>query len=59
MSKEILLVIETVSNEKNVSKDVKGELQTRKWQDQEGKDRYSTEVILQGYNFIRRSFKCL
>ena len=29
---------------------VEGELQTRKWQDQEGKDRYSTEVILQGYN---------
>ena len=27
-----------------------GELQTRKWQDQEGKDRYTTEVILQGYN---------
>ena len=23
---------------------------TRKWQDQEGKDRYTTEVILQGYN---------
>ena len=29
---------------------VEGELQTRKWQDQEGKDRYTTEVILQGYN---------
>jgi single-strand DNA-binding protein len=29
---------------------VEGELQTRKWQDQDGKDRYSTEVILQGYN---------
>ena len=28
---------------------IEGELQTRKWQDQEGKDRYSTEVILQGY----------
>ncbi len=27
-----------------------GELQTRKWQDSEGNDRYSTEVILQGYN---------
>ena len=29
---------------------VEGRLQTRKWQDQEGKDRYTTEVILQGYN---------
>ncbi len=29
---------------------VEGQLQTRKWQDQEGKDRYTTEVVLQGYN---------
>ena len=29
---------------------LEGELQTRKWQDQEGKDRYTTEVVLQGYN---------
>ena len=29
---------------------VEGELQIRKWQDQDGKDRYSTEVVLQGYN---------
>ena len=29
---------------------VEGELQTRKWQDQDGEDRYSTEVVLQGYN---------
>ena len=29
---------------------VEGELQTRKWQDQSGNDRYTTEVILQGYN---------
>ena len=28
---------------------VEGELQTRKWQDQEGKDRYTTEVVLQRY----------
>lgn len=27
---------------------VEGKLQTRKWQDQSGADRYSTEVILQG-----------
>mgnify|MGYP001429141552 FL=1 len=29
---------------------VEGELQTRKWQDQDGNDRYSTEVVLQGFN---------
>ena len=29
---------------------VEGELQTRKWQDKDGNDRYTTEVILQGYN---------
>ena len=29
---------------------IEGELQTRKWQDQDGNDRYTTEVILQGYN---------
>ena len=27
---------------------VEGKLQTRKWQDQAGNDRYSTEVVLQG-----------
>ncbi len=29
---------------------VEGSLQTRKWQDQSGQDRYSTEVVLQGFN---------
>ncbi|MDX1950447.1 MAG: single-stranded DNA-binding protein [Rickettsiales bacterium] len=29
---------------------VEGQLQTRKWQDQQGQERYTTEVILQGYN---------
>ena len=29
---------------------IEGELQTRKWQDQDGKDRYTTEVVLQGFN---------
>ncbi len=29
---------------------VEGALQTRKWQDQSGQDRYSTEVVLQGFN---------
>jgi len=29
---------------------VRGQLATRKWQDQNGNDRYSTEVVLQGFN---------
>lgn len=40
--------------EKYVSKGsklyVEGQLQTRKWQDQSGNDRYSTEVVLTGLN---------
>ncbi|WP_209346842.1 single-stranded DNA-binding protein [Pontixanthobacter sp. CEM42] len=29
---------------------IEGQLQTRKWQDQSGNDRYSTEVVLRGFN---------
>ena len=29
---------------------VSGKLQTRKWQDQSGQDKYSTEVVLQGFD---------
>ncbi len=29
---------------------IEGQLQTRKWQDRDGNDRYTTEVVLQGYN---------
>lgn len=29
---------------------IEGALQTRKWQDQSGNDRYSTEIILQAFN---------
>ena len=29
---------------------VEGKLQTRKWQDQSGNDRYSTEVVLRGFD---------
>lgn len=29
---------------------LEGALQTRKWQDQSGQDKYSTEVVLQGFN---------
>lgn len=29
---------------------IEGALQTRKWQDQSGADRYSTEVVLQNFN---------
>ena len=28
---------------------IEGQLQTRKWQDQSGQDRYSTEAVLQGF----------
>jgi single-strand DNA-binding protein len=31
---------------------IEGALQTRKWQDQTGNDRYSTEVVLQGFNSV-------
>ena len=31
---------------------LEGALQTRKWQDKEGHDRYSTEVVLQGFNSV-------
>ncbi len=29
---------------------LEGALQTRKWQDKDGNDKYSTEVVLQGFN---------
>lgn len=29
---------------------VSGKFQTRKWQDQSGNDRYSTEIVLQGFD---------
>lgn len=29
---------------------IEGQLQTRKWQDAQGNDRYSTEVVLRGFN---------
>jgi single-strand DNA-binding protein len=29
---------------------IEGQLQTRKWQDQSGADRYSTEIVLQGFD---------
>ncbi|WBH15181.1 single-stranded DNA-binding protein [Sphingomonas radiodurans] len=31
---------------------IEGALTTRKWQDQQGNDRYSTEVVLQGFNSV-------
>jgi len=31
---------------------VEGKLQTRKWQDQNGQDRYTTEVIVSGFNGV-------
>ena len=29
---------------------LEGKIQTRKWTDQNGQDRYTTEIVLQGYN---------
>lgn len=29
---------------------IEGSLQTRKWQDQQGQDRYATEIVLQGFD---------
>ncbi|WP_425408575.1 single-stranded DNA-binding protein [Hyphococcus sp.] len=29
---------------------IEGQLQTRKWQDQNGNDKYTTEIVLQGFN---------
>jgi len=31
---------------------VEGKLQTRKWQDQSGADKYSTEIVLQGFDGV-------
>jgi single-strand DNA-binding protein len=31
---------------------LEGQLQTRKWQDQQGQDKYSTEVVLQGFSSV-------
>ena len=31
---------------------IEGKLQTRKWQDQSGQDKYSTEIVLQGYDGV-------
>jgi single-strand DNA-binding protein len=29
---------------------IEGQLQTRKWQDQQGQDRYATEIVIQNFN---------
>ncbi|MGD8111960.1 single-stranded DNA-binding protein [Vibrio sp. TRT 21S02] len=31
---------------------IEGQLQTRKWQDQNGQERYTTEVVVQGFNGV-------
>ncbi len=31
---------------------LEGQLQTRKWEDQSGQERYTTEVVLQGFNGV-------
>lgn len=31
---------------------IEGQIQTRKWQDKDGADRYSTEIVLQGFGAV-------
>jgi len=31
---------------------IEGKLQTRKWQDKSGKDRYTTEIVVSGFNGV-------
>jgi len=31
---------------------LEGQIQTRKWQDKDGADKYSTEIVLQGFNSV-------
>ncbi|MCE0556524.1 MULTISPECIES: single-stranded DNA-binding protein [unclassified Motilimonas] len=31
---------------------IEGQLQTRKWQDQQGQDRFTTEIVVQGYSGV-------
>ncbi|MFZ2469159.1 MAG: single-stranded DNA-binding protein, partial [Parvibaculum sedimenti] len=31
---------------------IEGALQTRKWTDQSGQEKYSTEIVLQGFNSV-------
>ncbi|CAH9016019.1 nucleic acid-binding, OB-fold protein [Vibrio phage 120E34-1] len=31
---------------------IEGQVQTRKWQDQQGQDRYTTEIVVQGFNGV-------
>ena len=38
---------------------IEGQLQTRKWQDQSGQDRYTTEVVVQGFNGVMQMLGCL
>lgn len=35
---------------------VEGQLKTRKWQDQSGNDKYTTEIVLQGFNCTLKTF---
>lgn len=38
--------------EKGAKVYIEGQLATRKWQDKDGQDRYSTEIVLQGFNSV-------
>jgi hypothetical protein len=43
-------IVESSTFARAQGSNVEGQLQTKKWQDQQGQDRYSTEVLLQGFN---------
>lgn len=49
---EALVVICKMYIRKGAKLYLEGSLQTRKWQDKNGKDCYTTEVVLQGYNSV-------
>ena len=44
-----LLILKELTLKKGMKIYIEGQLQTRKWQDSSGNDRYSTEVVLQKY----------
>lgn len=49
MSENIAKVVEHYVK-KGAKLYIEGALQTRKWQDRDGQDRYSTEIVLSGFN---------
>lgn len=48
-------MIQKVGFRKGDSVFLQGKLVTRKWEDQSGQERYTTEVVVQGFNNIRKN----